>query len=122
MIRTVSASSLFMNFGGNFKIKNDENYRNFLRHALRRDEGTALITVANHRSIMDDPVLMANLVPYWYGIQPRFIRWNICTQNMCFQVGEAGRAKICNLSLSKNRNAKPASLFEIPFNLGPFNF
>ena len=75
-----------MKFLGKFSLKNDENYRAFLTHVLTREEGTALITVANHRSILDDPALMANLLPYWMGIQPRYIRWNICTQNMCFQV------------------------------------
>ena len=51
-----------------------------------REEGKPLITVANHRSILDDPVMMASIVPWWCLFHPKYIRWNICTQERCFEV------------------------------------
>lgn len=51
---------------------------------IDRPPGTALLTVANHTSIGDDPGLMASLV----GLQPVWQekhRWGICAQDMCFK-------------------------------------
>lgn len=73
--------------GGEIDIKRDENYERFLAAVARRQPGQPLITVANHRSLFDDPGLMCNLLPWYIGVQPRFLRWNTCAQEVCFNDG-----------------------------------
>lgn len=84
---TVSASMIFMKFLGSYKIKENDNYKTFMKAVLSREAGTPLITVSNHRSLVDDPAMMANLTPVWVTLQPWLLRWNICTHEICFENG-----------------------------------
>lgn len=80
----------FMNTYGEYHIVNDEHYNHFLTLALggdgRKEHGNnqSLITVSNHRSLFDDPGVVSCLLPLWIGIQPKYNRWGICSQEYCF--------------------------------------
>jgi hypothetical protein len=81
---TVTAARSFLIYGGEFKIKFDENYDKFLEKVLDRDSGIALITVSNHRSLADDTTVFSSVLPYWMNIQPRYLRYSLCAQEYCF--------------------------------------
>jgi len=70
--------------GGEIIISKDDNYEKFLGAIANRQADQSIITVANHRSLFDDPGLMCNILPWYMGIQPRFLRWNTCAQEVCF--------------------------------------
>lgn len=79
---------IFMNTYGEYDIDNDEHYAHFLTLVLggdgREEHGQALITISNHRSLFDDPGVVSCLLPLWIGIQPKYNRWGICSQEYCF--------------------------------------
>lgn len=81
---TVSFNRFYLNCLGNFTIIDDENYHNFVKRNVHRDEGVSLITVANHRSTLDDPAILSAILPYWMNIMPKYLRWNVCAQEYCF--------------------------------------
>jgi len=43
-----------------------------------------ILTVSNHRSLFDDPGVVSCLLPLHLGIQPKYNRWGICSQEYCF--------------------------------------
>ena len=59
----VCACRFFLYGLGKFEIKDDEHYRNFVEKCLNRDSRTPIITLPNHRSLMDDPMVLASLLP-----------------------------------------------------------
>ena len=63
-----------------------------LRAAVDRPEGTALITICNHVSVLDDPVLMGALVPPDVAAEPRKLRWGMCAADRCFNKGRLAEA------------------------------
>lgn len=79
---------LFMNTYGEYQITNDENYKHFIELVLggkgRKEQNQGMITVSNHRSLFDDPGVVSCLLPLWIGIQPKYNRWGICSQEYCF--------------------------------------
>ena len=79
-----TTSRIFLYFGGQFRVKEDEHYAHFVATVRRRDPGVPLITVSNHRSMLDDPFLMASVLPLQMSYQPRYLRWGICSQEFCF--------------------------------------
>ncbi len=107
---TTLAIRLFMNTYGQYDIQDDEHYQHFLNLVLARndlykntkDSGVEsesddkvrvkdkdkdkvpLITISNHRSLFDDPGVVSCLLPLWMGIQPKYNRWGICSQEYCF--------------------------------------
>lgn len=83
----VSVSMIFMKLLGSYKIKENDKYKYFLKAVLSRGAGVPLITVSNHRSLVDDPAMMACLTPVWVSLQPHLLRWNICTHEICFENG-----------------------------------
>lgn len=48
---------------GNFQVKEDEHYWNFVKRTQNRDPRVPMITLPNHRSTMDDPMVLASLLP-----------------------------------------------------------
>ena len=72
-----------MSATGNVEILRDDNYDNFLNAVVNRG-AAPLITISNHRSLMDDPIVMCNLLPLSISIKPQYLRWNICAQEYCF--------------------------------------
>ncbi len=74
----------FTPLGGEMTIRQDENYEAFLSNVVRRKANQPLITVANHRSLLDDPLVICNLLPWYISVQPRYLRWAICAQDFCY--------------------------------------
>lgn len=85
---TTLAIRLFMNTYGEYHIYDDEHYSHFLKLVLggdgRREQKHALLTVSNHRSLFDDPGVVSCILPLWIGLQPKYNRWGICSQEYCF--------------------------------------
>jgi hypothetical protein len=77
------ARSLFY-LGGDFSIVKDEDYHHFLKCIKNRDPGVSVLTVSNHRSLVDDPAIFSSILPFWMNIQPRYLRWSVCSQEYCF--------------------------------------
>ena len=81
---TVTITRTFLKAGGTFDIIMDDNYYNFIDKTISRHKSQPLITISNHRSMFDDPSILSSLLPYWYNIQPKYLRWNVCSQEFCF--------------------------------------
>ena len=58
---------------------------------LRREEGRALITVSNHVSSMDDPLMIACVMPLSVAVSPSRVRWTPCATDRCFRTESAMR-------------------------------
>jgi len=82
---TVSASHLVLKYTGTLKLRDDDNHKKLISLITSRPKGVPLITVSNHRSILDEPCLLSVIMPWHVGIQPRFLRWSVCTQDICFK-------------------------------------
>ncbi len=78
----------FMNTYGEVDIVNDDNYHHFVELVLggkgRKEKKQGIITLSNHRSLFDDPGVVSCLLPLSLGIQPKYNRWGICSQEYCF--------------------------------------
>ena len=83
---SVALPRLYLNIAGQFNIVRDEHYRHFVEMALHRSGNKALITVSNHTSLIDDPCILASILPLPHALLPKFVRWSICTQDICFPV------------------------------------
>ena len=85
---TTVAIRFFMNTYGEYHIEDDEHYAHFLKLVLggdgRKEHKHALLTVSNHRSLFDDPGVVSCILPLWIGLQPKYNRWGICSQEYCF--------------------------------------
>jgi hypothetical protein len=80
----VSISRVFMFHFGKLRIDVDENYKSFVHALVNKDCETSVITVSNHRCLLDDAGLFSCLLPYWMNAQPRFLRNTLCAQEFCF--------------------------------------
>lgn len=81
---TVNVTRLYLNMFGDIKLKTDDHYFHFIKNVTNRSLETPLLTVSNHRSLLDDPPLFSCILPYWLNIQPRYNRFNLCSQEYCF--------------------------------------
>ena len=81
---TVSVTRAFLMYAGSFEIIKDENYFYFLSSIINRSSDTGVLTVANHRSMFDDPAILSSILPFWINIQPKYLRWDVCSQEYCF--------------------------------------
>lgn len=52
---------------------------------LQRPQGKPLITVSNHVAAVDDPLLIASLLPPSVMLDARNIRWTLCATDRCFK-------------------------------------
>lgn len=59
----VSASWIYLYAGGTYQVIDDENYQYFLEMIKNRDPDTPIMTVSNHRSLLDDPLILSALLP-----------------------------------------------------------
>ena len=71
-----------------FKVRKDERYELFMRlvrggKPARGNRG--LLTVANHTSVLDDPMLQSTLVGFAPALEPQLHRWGICKAQICFK-------------------------------------
>ena len=79
-----STCRLFMR-GGNRLTTHDAHH---LDRSLARPAGTALLTVSNHIAVLDDPHLLASIVPLrtlLHGSSE--MRWGVCGDDVCFRPG-----------------------------------
>jgi monolysocardiolipin acyltransferase len=67
-------------FGNTLKVYHGEH----LIHALQRPANQSLITVSNHQSTIDDPMLLSSLLPYSLHTDPSVARWGWCARELCF--------------------------------------
>eukprot|EP01038_Epipyxis_sp_PR26KG_P005254 gene5254-7302_t len=82
---TVSVSRAYAIYGGEFKLITDENYNQFLCYVLgNKSKNRPIITVSNHRCVMDDITVHSSILPYWCNIQPKYLRYSLCAQEYCF--------------------------------------
>lgn len=51
---------------------------------LHRPQGQALITVSNHVASMDDPLVLAAMLPPRVLLHANFLRWTLCATDRCF--------------------------------------
>ena len=65
-----------------------------LEQGLSRPSGTALLTVSNHIATVDDPHLLASIVPLRTLLKPSEMRWGVCGDDVCFRPG----TKLCRLA------------------------
>ncbi|XP_024963860.1 tafazzin [Cynara cardunculus var. scolymus] len=56
-----------------------------LQQAFNRPEKTPLITVSNHIASMDDPLVIAALLPSSVLLHARNLRWTLCASDRCFR-------------------------------------
>eukprot|EP00292_Cryptomonas_paramecium_P011372 CAMPEP_0113692332 /NCGR_PEP_ID=MMETSP0038_2-20120614/19020_1 /TAXON_ID=2898 /ORGANISM="Cryptomonas paramecium" /LENGTH=311 /DNA_ID=CAMNT_0000614221 /DNA_START=219 /DNA_END=1151 /DNA_ORIENTATION=+ /assembly_acc=CAM_ASM_000170 len=66
------------------EVLSDENAAFLFRMMRRRPQGTALLTVANHTSSLDDPGLLGAIMPWDIIFNPWRLRWALATQEICF--------------------------------------
>eukprot|EP00172_Hildenbrandia_rubra_P003992 Plantae.Rhodophyta-Hildenbrandia_rubra.ctg731.p1 GENE.Plantae.Rhodophyta-Hildenbrandia_rubra.ctg731~~Plantae.Rhodophyta-Hildenbrandia_rubra.ctg731.p1 ORF type:complete len:378 (+),score=89.32 Plantae.Rhodophyta-Hildenbrandia_rubra.ctg731:457-1590(+) len=50
-----------------------------------REKGEALLTVSNHRSVLDDPLFMAGILPQRILWNAKKMRWGLCGVDICFK-------------------------------------
>ena len=59
-----------------------------LERALHRPKGIALLSVSNHIATVDDPHLLASIVPFDTLMHGRSeMRWGVCGDDVCFRPG-----------------------------------
>lgn len=80
----VTISRAYFYATGQFTVKTDDDYDYFVETVTSREKGVPLITVSNHRSVADDPLIMSCILPYHLNIQPRYLRYGLCSQEYCF--------------------------------------
>lgn len=56
-----------------------------------RDSSTGLLTVSNHKSVIDDPFLLGAILPRRILLNPELVRWGFCSLDICFQGALLGR-------------------------------
>lgn len=81
---TTAISRVFLYIFGNYNIINDKNYYDFIKDVMSRDHKQPLITVSNHRSLLDDPLVFTGFLPFGLAIQPKYNRYSICAQEYCY--------------------------------------
>ncbi|CAN0532905.1 unnamed protein product [Ectocarpus sp. 12 AP-2014] len=69
----------------NTRLVKDERHARLVDLVRDRPEGEPLLTVANHASTLDDPAVMAVLLPWDIVVRPRLMRWSVCSQEICFE-------------------------------------
>ena len=78
------SSRLFIRSTNNLRLHDAHH----LEQGLQRPAGTGLLSVSNHISTVDDPHLLASIVPLrtlFYGASE--MRWGVCADDVCFRPG-----------------------------------
>mmetsp|Transcript_26535 Transcript_26535/g.103353 ORF Transcript_26535/g.103353 Transcript_26535/m.103353 type:complete len:365 (-) Transcript_26535:1043-2137(-) len=50
-----------------------------------RDTKRGILTVMNHQSVIDDPLVLASFSPWWLPLRPSLARWGTCASDICFK-------------------------------------
>ncbi|OSX79318.1 hypothetical protein BU14_0082s0082 [Porphyra umbilicalis] len=56
-----------------------------LAAVTQRPAGVGLLTVSNHKSVLDDPLLLGALLPWSLLTDVRRMRWGLCAVDICWQ-------------------------------------
>eukprot|EP00210_Caulerpa_lentillifera_P002718 g2598.t1 len=75
------ASKVFMNLANSTSVLGREH----LDSALDRKHNQPLITVCNHTGALDDPLVIASMVPSSVLYHPERARWTLCATDRCFK-------------------------------------
>ena len=79
-----SVARLFIRGGNQLHLHESQH----LERALQRPKGTALLSVSNHIATVDDPHLLASIVPFNTLMHGRSeMRWGVCGDDVCFRPG-----------------------------------
>lgn len=85
----VAASRFFLEILNDTKIIGDKDaYEKFMKlvhDGKHRNRG--MITVSNHTSVFDDPVLQSSITKFLWN--PDHMRWGICKESICFHTTAA---------------------------------
>ncbi len=68
-----------------------------------REEGKGLLTVSNHKSVIDDPLLLSAFLPPRILYRPSVMRWGLCSLDICFQT--RFYAAVCRLGKNASHGA-----------------
>ena len=72
----VTISRIYFYLTGRFAIRESDEYDQFVNTVINREKGVPLITVSNHRSVADDPLIMSCILPYHLNIQVRVYKYS----------------------------------------------
>lgn len=70
----------------------------------KRPQGVGLLTVSNHRSVIDDPIMLATLLPPRILVTPGRMRWGLCAVDICYQNKALARFMSLGKALPVMRN------------------
>lgn len=76
-----------------------------------RSTAKGLLTFSNHQSVMDDPFLLAALLPSRILLNPSLMRWGLCSLDICFQNSFIGRTLRLGKALPIQRRGGVAQSF-----------
>jgi monolysocardiolipin acyltransferase len=85
---TLGIVSLFSKFL--LRVLNTTNVNNlptFHDHVLNRPENVGLITVSNHTSTLDDPMILCAMLPWTFFFTDHVhgkVRWSLCARELCY--------------------------------------
>ena len=94
----VSLFRAFLVFGQDYDLMVNEAYLKFVYAVASRPSGTPLLTVSNHRSLLDEPSVLSSILPYWMNIRPKYVRYSLCAQEYCFN----DKVSSCYIDLMTN--------------------
>ncbi|CAM9446285.1 unnamed protein product [Chrysoparadoxa australica] len=78
-------SKVLLEYLNETSVHDDQHHKYLVSRVLYRHRGQPLLTVSNHASTLDDPTLFSALMPLKYAIRPKFMRWTVCSEEICFE-------------------------------------
>lgn len=78
-----AASKFYFNRLNTFKVHDVEH---LIKALEDRQPGTAVITVSNHKATLDDPSVLACMLPWRFAL-PSKARWGLCSQEYSYTHG-----------------------------------
>uniref|UniRef100_K3WZT1 Tafazzin family protein n=1 Tax=Globisporangium ultimum (strain ATCC 200006 / CBS 805.95 / DAOM BR144) TaxID=431595 RepID=K3WZT1_GLOUD len=85
-LAATTAAKVYLKRLNSFSVEGTEI---LVKQVEERPKGTALITVSNHSATVDDPAVIAAMLPWSYGVMPHAGRWSLCSQEYSYTKGRA---------------------------------
>jgi monolysocardiolipin acyltransferase len=76
-----------------------------------RPSGLGLLTVSNHRSVADDPIMLSAMMPPRILYRPGLMRWGLCSTDICYQNPLFARFVMMGKALPITRSAGVGQAF-----------